>query len=213
MVQQVAHTTLQPQPHGVVLEAAPAEQLRLPNRMPSEGRHKGGRIVRTVDKCAPLSDAWWRCVLEGQGHRARVDEAQSLVSQTWGLMFEGGEIVHNGATLGAYHATKGWLTQYRACQLSLWEEYRAPVGLMRREYQAIRRLVNLGDKGCTSIAQERQDTSLLAVACRHSWALRGNVSAPGIFCDPCPAGGLLPLICWAILYGFAPWPPGHQQMF
>ena len=25
--------------------------------------------------------------------------------------------------------------------------------------------------------------------------LRGNVSAPGIFCDPCPTGGLLPLIC------------------
>ena len=41
----------------------------------------------------------------------------------------------------------------------------------------------------------------------------GNVSAPGIFCDPCPTGGLLPLICWATLYGFAPWPPGHQQMF
>ena len=47
-----------------------------------------------------------------------------------------------------------------------------------------------------------------------SWThLRGNVSAPGIFCDPCPTGGLLPLICWATLYGFAPWPPGHQQMF
>ena len=43
--------------------------------------------------------------------------------------------------------------------------------------------------------------------------IRGNVSAPGIFCDPCPTGGLLPLICWATLYGFAPWPPGHQQMF
>ena len=43
--------------------------------------------------------------------------------------------------------------------------------------------------------------------------LGGNVSAPGIFCDPCPTGGLLPLICWATLYGFAPWPPGHQQMF
>ena len=28
--------------------------------------------------------------------------------------------------------------------------------------------------------------------------------APGIFCDPCPTGGLLPLICWATLYGFAP---------
>ena len=27
----------------------------------------------------------------------------------------------------------------------------------------------------------------------------GNVSAPGIFCDPCPTGGLLPLICWATL--------------
>ena len=37
--------------------------------------------------------------------------------------------------------------------------------------------------------------------------------APGIFCDPCPTGGLLPLICWATLYGFAPGPPGHQQMF
>ena len=37
--------------------------------------------------------------------------------------------------------------------------------------------------------------------------------APGIFCDRCPTGGLLPLICWATLYGFAPWPPGHQQMF
>ena len=36
---------------------------------------------------------------------------------------------------------------------------------------------------------------------------------PGIFCDPCPTGGLLPLICWATLYGFAPWPPGHRQMF
>ena len=32
----------------------------------------------------------------------------------------------------------------------------------------------------------------------------GNVSAPGIFCDPCPTGGLLLLICWATLYGFAP---------
>ena len=38
-------------------------------------------------------------------------------------------------------------------------------------------------------------------------ALGGNVSAPGIFCDPCPTGALLPLICWATLYGFAPWPP------
>ena len=37
--------------------------------------------------------------------------------------------------------------------------------------------------------------------------------APGIFCDLCPTGGLLLLICWATLYGFAPWPPGHQQMF
>ena len=41
----------------------------------------------------------------------------------------------------------------------------------------------------------------------------GNVSAPGIFFDPCPTGGLLPLICWATLYGFAPWPPGHQQIW
>ena len=41
----------------------------------------------------------------------------------------------------------------------------------------------------------------------------GNTSAPGIFCDLCPTGGLLLLICWATLYGFAPWPPGHQQMF
>ena len=39
------------------------------------------------------------------------------------------------------------------------------------------------------------------------------VRRAGIFCDPCPTGGLLPLICWATLYGFAPWPPGHQQMF
>ena len=37
--------------------------------------------------------------------------------------------------------------------------------------------------------------------------------APGIFFDPCPTGGLLPLICWATLYGFAPWPPGHQQIW
>ena len=44
-------------------------------------------------------------------------------------------------------------------------------------------------------------------------SLWGNVSAPGIFCDPRPTGGPLPLICWATLYGFAPWPPGHQQMF
>ena len=48
-------------------------------------------------------------------------------------------------------------------------------------------------------------------------AMWGNVSAPGArrasFCDPCPTGGPLPLICWATLYGFAPWPPGHQQMF
>ena len=43
--------------------------------------------------------------------------------------------------------------------------------------------------------------------------LGGNVSAPGIFFDPCPTGGLLPLICWATLYGFAPWPPGHQQIW
>ena len=28
--------------------------------------------------------------------------------------------------------------------------------------------------------------------------------ARGIFCDPCPTGGLLLLICWATLYGFAP---------
>ena len=33
---------------------------------------------------------------------------------------------------------------------------------------------------------------------------RGNVSAPGIFCDPCPTGGLLLLICWATSYGNAP---------
>ena len=39
----------------------------------------------------------------------------------------------------------------------------------------------------------------------------GNVSAPDIFCDPCPTGELLPLICWATLHGFAPWPPGHQM--
>ena len=37
--------------------------------------------------------------------------------------------------------------------------------------------------------------------------------ALGIFFDPCPTGGLLPLICWATLYGFAPWPPGHQQIW
>ena len=41
----------------------------------------------------------------------------------------------------------------------------------------------------------------------------GNVSAPGarrasfVTCAP------LLLICWATLYGFAPEPPGHQQMF
>ena len=50
---------------------------------------------------------------------------------------------------------------------------------------------------------------ILHCLCQH-W---GNVSAPGIFCDPCPTGGLLLLICWAILYGFAPWPPRHQLMF
>ena len=43
-------------------------------------------------------------------------------------------------------------------------------------------------------------------------ALRGNVSTPGIFCDLCPTGGLLPLICWATLYGFAPWPPGRVYL-
>ena len=59
-------------------------------------------------------------------------------------------------------------------------------------------------------------SSLVVFSCNY----RGNVSAPGargrapsIFCDPCPTGGLLPLICLATLYGFAPWPPGHQQMF
>ena len=50
-----------------------------------------------------------------------------------------------------------------------------------------------------------------------SWGLEGEHlragRAPGIFCDLCPTGGLLRLICWATLYGFAPWPPGHQQMF
>ena len=42
----------------------------------------------------------------------------------------------------------------------------------------------------------------------HIAAPWGNVSAPGIFCDPCPTGGLLPLICWATLYGFCPLAPG-----
>ena len=46
---------------------------------------------------------------------------------------------------------------------------------------------------------ERRPGSLTALqqskqmGCRHSHvpSSRGNVSAPGIFCDPCPTGGLL----------------------
>ena len=52
---------------------------------------------------------------------------------------------------------------------------------------------------------------------RSLWLLGGTLArrarAGHLFCDPCPTGGLLPLICWATLYGFAPWPPEHQQMF
>ena len=51
-------------------------------------------------------------MLDGRGDRARLDEAQILVSQSWGLRFEGREVVPNGATLGAYRATQQWLEQH-----------------------------------------------------------------------------------------------------
>ena len=43
----------------------PRQQVRLPNRIPAGGRRKTRQNVLTVDKCAPMTDAWWRCVLEG----------------------------------------------------------------------------------------------------------------------------------------------------
>ena len=64
-------------PNPTVLRLS--QQVRSANEMPFGGRHKSGRTIWTVDKCAGLSDAWWRCVPEGQGDRARVDEAESLV--------------------------------------------------------------------------------------------------------------------------------------
>ena len=68
---------------------------------------------------------------------------------------------------------------------------------------------------CVLVERAEDQPGALPMACVAvlSWVLWGNVSAPGIFCDLCPTGGLLRLICWAALYGFAPWPPGHQQMF
>ena len=80
------------------------QQVRLPNRILAGGRRKTGRTVLNVDKCAPMTDAWWRCVLEGRGDTARLDEAQILVSHAC-LRFEGGVVVQNAATLRAHRAT------------------------------------------------------------------------------------------------------------
>ena len=114
------------------------QQVRLPHRIPARGRRKTRRTLLTVDKCAPMTDAWWRCVLEGQGDIAGLDEAQILVSQAWGLRFEGGVVVQNAATLRAHCATLHGLEQHKTHQTSLWEEYQTPLHLMRSEHQTSR---------------------------------------------------------------------------
>ena len=101
----------------------------------------------------PMTDAWWRCVLEGRGDTARLDEAQILVSQSWGLRFEGGVVVQNAATLRAHRATLHWLEQHKTQQTSFWEEYRMLLHLMRSGHWTVRRLKELGNKGCRCMAQ------------------------------------------------------------
>ena len=78
------------------------QQMRLPNKMMPKGNGQRGCRTRTVEKCAPLSNEWWKSVIECKGDEARIDTAQSLVSRAWGLRFEGGDVTHDGAALRAY---------------------------------------------------------------------------------------------------------------
>ena len=73
-----------------------------------------------MDRCTPLTDAWWKCLLNEQGELERLDDARILVSQPWGLRFMGGAIVLDGAALEATRETKGWLEQHKVLQGSGW---------------------------------------------------------------------------------------------
>ena len=145
------------------------QQVRLPSRMPSEGRRATGRPQLTMDRCTPLTDAWCKCLLPERGELEGRDDARILVSHPWGLRFMGGAIVQDGASLEASRETQGWLEQHKALQDNLWTEYMKSLRVIRRGYLTVRSLTGLVHNGCTRMEQAWREASLWAVAWKHSW--------------------------------------------
>ena len=123
----------------------------------------------TVDKCTPLTDVWWKCLLHERGEPGKLDDARAPISRLWGLKFTGGLIAQDGAALEATRETQGSLEQHKALQDGLWLEYMKALRVIRRGYSTIGRLTELVYNGCTRMEQVWREASLWAVAWKHSW--------------------------------------------
>ena len=86
------------------------QHVWLPSQRPSKGRRVTRHPQLTVDRCTPLTDAWWKCLLNERGELEKLDDARVLVSRLWGLRFTGGAIVQDGAALEASRETRGHAT-------------------------------------------------------------------------------------------------------
>ena len=128
-----------------------------------------GQPQLTVDRCTPLTDAWWKCLLNERGELERLDDARILVSQPWGLRFMGGAIVQHGAALEASRETERWLEQHKALQDNMWTEHMKSLRVIRRRYLTVGRLIGLVHNGCTRMEQAWREASLWAVAWKHLW--------------------------------------------
>ena len=143
------------------------QQVRLPNGMTPKGKAQREGKRRTMDRCAPLGDEWWKCIIErDKGDEARIDSAQSLVSRVWGLHFEGGNVTHDGAALRAYWETQEWLAQHRTYQAQRWEEYRAHVAVMWQGHHAVCGLGDIAKRGHSVMERTWNGESVWAVAWR-----------------------------------------------
>ena len=67
--------------------------------------------------------------------------------------------------------------------------------------------------GCGTQDEAEDEAEVCVLCCQKRSTVAVCDECKEHYCTECIDTGLLLLICWATLYGFAPWPPEHQQMF
>ena len=72
-------------------------------------------MQRGIDKWAPMSDKWWRCIVESNGVEYQLDAARSSRQ---------GTVTLDGTAPQAVTALRPWLRECEGLQGRMWEEYR-----------------------------------------------------------------------------------------